>query len=274
MKNNQGFSLLAVLGLTTLLSVITITGIKVAQYKAKQTEEAKVAAGGNRLISNVTGGLGTSPEAVARAEHQKLPNMSEDDPNHPLNPENPNNINNPLNPNNPFSPANPNSPNNPGNPANPGSKTCPNPCHWYADPANNNAQTCILSDIDCACLGYCPLVPEGCVYLASGDLHPKYVPAPEGEGIACPGAGASIPPCSAPRVVQCGCPEGNCPVTPLIPKPDHCNAPQIPQCLCPGGISDCGVGGDCPPGQVHQLPWGACGPIGSGTPMSTPAPSM
>lgn len=279
MKNNQGFTLLGLMAIAALLSVIAVTGITIVKNKANQQAASETAANANRITSSVVGGAGASLGAVSKAEFQKLPNgLNDVDPNLTDN-----SMYDPNNSDNPNHPSNPNHPNNTGTPAPGGDpKGCPEPCHLSADPNNNNIQTCMLTDADCACLGYCPMVPQGCVYVPSGPLHLKYQPAPQGLGVACPGS-PIVPDChrvptaqelangiaswNDGDLLQCGCSmDSPCPVEP-IGKNNTCPAGKTPQCLCPGGISDCPDVPVCAPGYVlsQTNPWvSTCVPAGIG----------
>ena len=200
------------MAIAATLSVLTVAGIQVAKSNATKTEMIRATASSTQLVMNLSHNGTSSLTGSGDAERQAL---SKPDP---LDPNNPNSLDSPLNPmsmnnpNNPDSPFNLNNPNNPNHP-NFNPPTCASPCHTFTDPYSN-ITSCIITAIDYACLGGPPAsLPTGCVYLESGPGDPKYQPAPDGDGAACP----YTPTCTAPFVVS----------------------PKYHECRCPGEVSDC-----------------------------------
>lgn len=226
LKNNQGFTLIGLLAIAGMLSVVTLSGIAISKYRANQADANQKASDAQQLVANLSGSTGVASVAGSgNLQYQPLANPDPNDLNNPNNPNNPNHPNNPNNPNNPDSPANPNNPNNPANP-NFSPPPCASPCHSVTDP-DSHVTTCMLTKIDCKCLGTCPIPPAGCVYVDDGPGDPKYQPAPEGGGMACPFVPAP-PVCTPPYVIS----------------------PRYHECRCPGDVSDCTPFGN-PPGGLN-----------------------
>ncbi len=187
MKQNQGFTLVGLMAIAAMLSIITVAGISIAKYNANQAEMAKRTAQGNQLISNITNGNGTATlQGSGEMQFAVQPTPDPNSLSNPNNPESPNNPDSLQNPTHRDSILNPNHPSNPANP-NYSTSSCPNPCHTFTDP-ETNADSCILTSIDCACAQKegCPTLPSGCAFVADGPGNPKYQPSPEGQGQACP----------------------------------------------------------------------------------------
>lgn len=211
-KNNQGFTLIGVLAAAGIISVAVVAGLAVQKHLAKQADAKKITAQTNQLMSNIsTSNHAANAEATGNMQLQNLPNAN---PTPPEAGEGPTSTQiGQLNGGGSNSGGNNTGASNgagSGSGSNGGGR-CASPCHTYVDGDGN--ESCILSRIDCNCLGHCPALPDGCVYMDEGPGDPFYQPPPNGEGNACP----SSPTCTPPYVVS----------------------RRYHECRCPGDVTDC-----------------------------------